>query len=94
MRHTQACVSFKRRLRKIRESHTSRKDTRLVALDTRVRPLESAKVNTGVCEISRSTGSGQRQPVAGVIVLVTEAKRRRYYGHCWLKQAEGSFAII
>lgn len=67
-------------------------------MDTRVQPLESAKVNSGVCEISRSTGSGQRQPVAGVIVLVTEAKRKGILWSLLVETGGGiegvSFAII
>lgn len=71
----------------------------LAVLDTRLRLFESFKVNTGVChrsaQISRSTGSGQRQLVAAVIVPVTEASGRRCVLF-WLKEGrkKRSFVII
>lgn len=46
-------------------------DTRLVRID-----LGKQRCGTDQLEISRSTSSGQRQPVAGVIVLVIQASGR------------------
>lgn len=84
---------------RLKDSLITQQHGTLAVLDTRLRLFESFKVNTGVChrsaEISRSTGSGQRQLVAAVIVPVTEASGRCYV-LCWLKEGRKkiSFVII